>query len=166
MDPALDPAIFFIDLQNSNRKLFFFLLNTLWRYTTSITKIKSHKEVIKKSQKSRNQGFSYYFCLITEGSGAGSVLMDSDLDPGGPKTYGSDGSRSALPTPSQNYLLRYQRCSYLKSCRNSRHRVLPWSWRGSTGSCWVGWRQLRCGAGLRRPAAGTPAAPAPAARFC
>ncbi len=30
------------------------------------------KKIIKKSQNSRNHGFSYYFCLITKGSGAGS----------------------------------------------------------------------------------------------
>ncbi len=35
------------------------------------SKIKSHKEVTN----SRNQGFSYYFCLMMEGSGAGSVLV-------------------------------------------------------------------------------------------
>jgi hypothetical protein len=29
-------------------------------------------QVQKKSQNSRNQGFSYYFCLMIEGSGAGS----------------------------------------------------------------------------------------------
>jgi hypothetical protein len=33
------------------------------------------------SQKSKNQGFSYYFCLIIEGSGAG------------PRTYGSGSGR-------------------------------------------------------------------------
>jgi hypothetical protein len=32
-------------------------------------------EVIKKSQNSRNQGYSYYFCLMMEGSGAGSELV-------------------------------------------------------------------------------------------
>jgi hypothetical protein len=31
--------------------------------------------VIKKSQNSRNQGFSYYFCLVIEGSGAGTVPL-------------------------------------------------------------------------------------------
>ncbi len=33
-----------------------------------------HK-VITKSQNSRSQGFSYYFCLMMEGSGAGSILV-------------------------------------------------------------------------------------------
>jgi hypothetical protein len=32
------------------------------------SKIKSHKEVTKR----RNQGFSYYFCFMIEGSGSGS----------------------------------------------------------------------------------------------
>ncbi len=41
---------------------------------------------MQKSQHSRNQCFSYYFCLKIEGSGP---------DPGGPKTYGSYGSVSA-----------------------------------------------------------------------
>jgi hypothetical protein len=41
------------------------------------------EKVIKKSQNSRNQGFSYYFCLMMEGSGsrsgAGSVLVTNGL---------------------------------------------------------------------------------------
>ncbi len=39
-----------------------------------------------KSQNSRSQGFSYYFCLMMEGSG--SVQITTDPDPGAPKTYG------------------------------------------------------------------------------
>jgi hypothetical protein len=46
-------------------------------------------KVIKKSQNSRNQGFSYYFCLMMEGSVSGSVQIWMDPDPGGPITYGS-----------------------------------------------------------------------------
>ncbi len=45
----------------------------------------------KKSQNSKNQDFSYYFCLMIEGSGSEPhpylVLMDPAPDPGGPKTY-------------------------------------------------------------------------------
>jgi hypothetical protein len=50
-------------------------------------------KVIKKSENSRNQSFSYYFFLMMEGSGAGSVLVTNDLDadPGGRNTYGSYG---------------------------------------------------------------------------
>jgi hypothetical protein len=44
-------------------------------------KIKSKK----KSQNSRNQGFSYYFCLMMEGAGSVFVTTDPDADPGGPK---------------------------------------------------------------------------------
>jgi hypothetical protein len=57
MDPDPDPAIFVIDLQDANKKLIkkicFCLL--LFKCTfTSFLKIKSQK----KSQSSRNQGFS------------------------------------------------------------------------------------------------------------
>jgi hypothetical protein len=44
------------------------------------------------SQYSRNQCFPYYFCLMIEGSGAGSVPRTNG--PGGTKTYGSYGSGS------------------------------------------------------------------------
>jgi hypothetical protein len=42
----------------------------------------------KKSQNRRNQGFSYYFCLLKDGPA--SVQLMADRDPGDPKTYGSD----------------------------------------------------------------------------
>jgi hypothetical protein len=32
-----------------------------------------------------NQGFSYYFCLLIEGSGSGFMLLTMDPDPGGLK---------------------------------------------------------------------------------
>jgi hypothetical protein len=38
---------------------------------------------------------NYYVCLMIESSGSGSVPLTKDPDPGGPKTYGSSGSRSA-----------------------------------------------------------------------
>ncbi len=49
------------------------------------------KKVKKKSQNGRNQGLSYYFCLMIEGSGSGSIPLTNgpDPDPGGPKTRGS-----------------------------------------------------------------------------
>jgi hypothetical protein len=64
-DADPDPAIFLIERQDANKKTnifkkVFFLL--LFEGTfTSFSKI-------KKSQSSRNQGFSYYFCLGIEGS--------------------------------------------------------------------------------------------------
>jgi hypothetical protein len=55
------------------------------------------RKIKKKSQNSRNQGFSYYFCLMIEGSGSGSIPLTNgpDPDPEGPKSYGSNGSGSA-----------------------------------------------------------------------
>jgi hypothetical protein len=50
---------------------------------TSFFKIK----VIKKLDNRRNQGFSYYFCLMMKGSGSESVQMMTD--PEGPKSSGS-----------------------------------------------------------------------------
>ncbi len=44
----------------------------------------SKKEVKEVTKTLRNQGFSYYFCLMMEGSGALS---------GGPKTYGSGSAK-------------------------------------------------------------------------
>jgi hypothetical protein len=57
MDP--DPAIFVIDLQEANKNLFLkdFLLITFEGTFTSFFKG-------KKSQNSRNQGFSYSFCFM------------------------------------------------------------------------------------------------------
>jgi hypothetical protein len=69
MDP--DPAIFVIDLQDASKKLIF---NTIFSacyflkvrvHLHHLSKIKSQKE----SQNSRNQGFSYYFRMMIEGSG-------------------------------------------------------------------------------------------------
>ncbi len=67
MDP--DPAIFVLNLQDANKKTFFsvFLLITPWRYIYITLTI---KKVAKVSQNSRNQSFSYYFCLMIEGSGS------------------------------------------------------------------------------------------------
>jgi hypothetical protein len=59
------------------------------RTFTSVLKDKS----LKKSQNSRNQGFSYFLYLLMEGSGSGSIQM-MDLDPGGPKTYCTDPAGS------------------------------------------------------------------------
>ncbi len=60
-----------IKKQKATRKYFFlhiYLLNIyfLKGIFTSFFK----KKVIKKSQNRRNQGFSYYFCLMMEGSGS------------------------------------------------------------------------------------------------
>jgi hypothetical protein len=60
----------------------------------------SNIKFIKKSQNSRNQGFSYYFCLMIEGPepDPDQHLLRMDPDPGGPKTYRSYGSGSGSST--------------------------------------------------------------------
>jgi hypothetical protein len=79
MDP--DPAIFVIELQDASKKLIFlhkFFCLILFDGTfTSFFKD-------KKSKNSRNQGFSYYFCLI-EISGFGSIPLTSGSESGRPK---------------------------------------------------------------------------------
>ncbi len=50
-------------------------------YVHHFSKIKSQKE----SQNRRNQGFSYYFCMMIEGSGSGSIPLTSGSGSGRPK---------------------------------------------------------------------------------
>jgi hypothetical protein len=102
MDPGT--AIFVIDLQDANKKLilkkFFFLRD--------IYIIFQRLKVKKKSQRSRNQGFSYYFCLVIEGSGSGSIPLTNGFGSGSrrPKNipYGWDrcGSATLLDRRSVN----------------------------------------------------------------
>jgi hypothetical protein len=88
-----DPAISVIDPQDANKKTnkikkFFCLIPYFLKvHLYHFSKIKSQKEVTNLWY----QGFSYYFSLMTEGSGSGSILLPygSGSDPGGPKTYGS-----------------------------------------------------------------------------
>ncbi len=71
MDPDSDPdpAIFVNDLQDAIKKL-------IWRFFTfyflKVHLLHFSKKGQKKSQNSKNQGFSYYFFLMIEESGAGS----------------------------------------------------------------------------------------------
>ncbi len=69
-DADLDPDIFVIDLQNAKKKNF--LLITFEGTFTSFFK---EKKVQKKSQNNNNQGFSYFFCLMIEGSESRSIYM-------------------------------------------------------------------------------------------
>ncbi len=75
MDP--DPAIFYIDLQDANKKLIkkksFSAYYFLKVHLHFFSKIKSQKEVTK--QYGRNQDFSYYFCSMIEGSRSGSIPL-------------------------------------------------------------------------------------------
>ncbi len=71
MDPDPDPSIFLIDLQDASKNQFFNTIfsayNFLKLHLHHFSKIKIQKE----SQNRRNQGFSYYFCTMIEGSGSG-----------------------------------------------------------------------------------------------
>ncbi len=75
MDPDPDPAFSVVDLQDANKKqIFYFIFSAYYFLKIHIhlfSKIKSQKE----SQNSRNQGFSYYFCIMIEGSRSGSIPL-------------------------------------------------------------------------------------------
>ncbi len=62
-------------------------------------------------QNSRNEGFSYYFCLIIEGSGtgsrAGSVPRTNGSGSGNPKTSGSE-SPTLLQSAGETATYRYK----------------------------------------------------------
>ncbi len=91
-------SCYFLSLTFKTNKKYFsasYFLKVYLQYLHHVSKIK----VTKKSQNSMNQGFSYYFPMMIEGSGSGYVplwLMDTDPDPGGPKTYGCYGSATLL----------------------------------------------------------------------
>ncbi len=75
-DPDPDPAIFVIDLQASQKLIFNTIFSVYYRLKVHLhhfSKIKSQKE----PQNSRKQGFSYYFCMMIEGSGSGSIPLNS-----------------------------------------------------------------------------------------
>jgi hypothetical protein len=86
VDPDPDPAIFVIDLQDASKKLIFNTIFSAYYFLKVhlhlFSKIKSQKE----PQNSRNQGFSYYFCTMIEGSGSipltsGSGWSKNHVDP-------------------------------------------------------------------------------------
>jgi hypothetical protein len=81
LDP--DPAIFLLDLQDASKNYFFNTIFSAYYFLKVhlhlFSKIKSQKE----SQHSRNQGFSYYFCMLIEGSG--SIPLTGGSGSGRPK---------------------------------------------------------------------------------
>ncbi len=74
--PDPDPANFFGALQDGNKKFFCLLL-----FEATFTSFFKDK----KSQNSMNQGFSYYFCLMIEGSGSVPLTNGSGFGSGRPK---------------------------------------------------------------------------------
>ena len=87
LDP--DPAIFVIDLQDASKKLIFKTIFSAYYFLKvhlhHFSKIKSQKG----SQNSRNQGFSYYFSMLIEGSGSGARAGSGSI----PLTGGSGSGR-------------------------------------------------------------------------
>jgi hypothetical protein len=89
LDP--DPAIFVIDLQDTSKELIFNIIFSAYYFLKvhlhHFSKIKSQKE----PQNSKNQGFSYFFCMMIEGSGSGfragsgSIHLTSGSGSGRPK---------------------------------------------------------------------------------
>ena len=69
MNPDPDPAIFAIDHQVADKKQ---ILKKFFCLLLSFFKDKKSK---KELQNSRNQGLSYYFCLMIVGSGSGSIPL-------------------------------------------------------------------------------------------
>jgi hypothetical protein len=89
--PDPDPSIFIIDLQDANKKRIFFLkFFCIVLFEGTFTSFFKDKKSKRSHKTVENQGFSYYFCLMIEGSrsGAGSGSI--------PLTIGS-GSGSLWP---------------------------------------------------------------------
>jgi hypothetical protein len=79
----LDPAIFVIDLKDASKKLIF---NTIFSaYYFLKVHLHHFSKIInqKVSQNRRNQGFSYYSCMMIEGSG--SIPLTKGSGSGRPK---------------------------------------------------------------------------------
>ncbi len=72
MDPDSDPdpSIFAIDLQDASKKLIFNTIFSAYDFLKLHLYHFSKIKIQKESQNSRNQGFSYYFCMMIEGSGS------------------------------------------------------------------------------------------------
>jgi hypothetical protein len=87
-DADLDPSIFITDLQDGNKKLIFlkvFLYITVLRYLYIIFKAKKAKIF----HITVDQGYSYYICLMIEGSGSGAGSGSRSI----PLTNGSGSGR-------------------------------------------------------------------------
>jgi hypothetical protein len=84
-------------------KMFFcFLL-----FEVTFTSFFKEKKIQKKSQNSRNQGFSNYFCLMTERSGSGSKPLTNGSGSGRPKTCGSGSGTLLLNVRNLHIALTY-----------------------------------------------------------
>jgi hypothetical protein len=116
MDPNADPdpAIYVIDVQDADRNKFvtknFSAFYFFKEHLHHFSKIKVPKEVTKEQE----LRFSYYFCLMMEGSGSRSIPLTNGPDPRGPKTWGSGFGSGALPLTLQKLnLLEILNCRSL-----------------------------------------------------
>jgi hypothetical protein len=69
MDPDPDPSIFITDLQDANKNKFLkkgFPVYYFFKVPGYLYIIFKDKKSKKMSQNSRNQGFSYYICLMID----------------------------------------------------------------------------------------------------
>ncbi len=77
MDPDPDPAIFVIDPSRCKQKSNFKKSFSAYYFRRNNYIIFQRLKVQKMKQSIRNQGFSYYFCLVIEGSGSGSITLNN-----------------------------------------------------------------------------------------
>ena len=114
--------------QKTNFLTQFFLLTVLLFEGTftvhHFSKIKSQKE----SQNSRNQGFSYYFCMMIEGSGSGSIPLTSGSGSGSgrPKNMWIRWIRIRIRIRNTGKYCITDRTTYFNSLKqlNNLHRTL------------------------------------------
>ncbi len=71
-DPGSGSFYFVIDLQDASKKLFYNTIFSAYDFLKLHLHHFSKIKIQKESQNSRNQGFSYYFCVMIEGSRSGS----------------------------------------------------------------------------------------------
>ncbi len=95
-----DPAIFVSDLQDGKKKFKVFCILLFESTFPSFFKDKRSPKTVP-----RNQGFSYYFCLMIEESRVGTCSNESGS--GRQKSYGSYGSGSGFVTLLTTYLFQW-----------------------------------------------------------
>jgi hypothetical protein len=98
-EPDPDPTIFVIDLQNTNKKRIFLTKFSGYYFLKVHFYFYHFSKVQKKSQNSRNQGFSYFFCLVIEESGSGPIHLPNGSGSGRPREVDLEKGSVANPDP-------------------------------------------------------------------
>ncbi len=111
----------------TTRKLIFFKVFCLLLFECTVTSFFKNN----KSQNSRNQGFSYYFCLLIEGSGSGPDpylwQMDPDPDPGGPKYVDPEPVDPDPDSDPEHWCVLITRVEYFFAVRRRARMMRYWS---------------------------------------